>query len=162
MENIEIYTDGSCINNGQKKNYGGYCAIINGSGYKDKVISGSQLNTTNNQMELKAVIEPLKSFTKPYNIRVHSDSQLVVNGAMIWLDNWKKNGYKGSNKKTIANKNLWQELDLLCQKHTITFVHVKAHSGNTYNELCDKKALEEAKNLQTTVLQLSEEQNRKV
>ena len=137
---IEIYTDGSCLGN---PGFGGWGAILL---YKEhqKKISGSKKNTTNNQMELQAVIEALKIIKKPSEIIIYTDSQYVKNGLTTWITNWKRNGWKTADKKPVKNLELWQELDFEATKHQIDWRWVKAHAGNKYNEMVDNLARSEA------------------
>ncbi|MBU6339837.1 MAG: ribonuclease HI [Rickettsiales bacterium] len=137
MDNIiEIYTDGSCLGN---PGNGGWGAILL---YKEhqKKISGGKKDTTNNQMELQAVIEALKILKRSAKIIIHTDSQYVKNGLTTWIFNWKKNGWRTADKKPVKNLELWQELDLESTKHDIEWRWVKAHAGNKYNEMVDELA----------------------
>jgi len=130
---IKIYTDGSCLGNPGK---GGWAAIILNEGKKTE-IKGSEKDTTNNQMELKATIEALKYFTDTSNINIFTDSKYVKDGIQSWIQNWKKNGWKTAAKKPVKNKELWIELDELIARHNITWEWVKGHAGNTHNEKAD-------------------------
>ena len=130
---IKIYTDGSCIENpGQ----GGWAAIILDDGRKTE-IKGSKKNTTNNQMELLAPIEALKKIPKGSKVQIYTDSKYVKLGITEWIHNWKKNGWKTSNKKEVSNKELWLELDLLNNELEISWNWVKAHSTNKFNNEVD-------------------------
>lgn len=139
---IEIYTDGSCLGN---PGAGGWGAILL---YKEhqKKLSGSNPNTTNNQMELKAVIEALKALKKPSQITIFTDSQYVKNGLTLWIAKWKINGWKTANKKPVKNEELWKELDTQCAQHSIEWRWVKAHAGNKFNEMVDDLARQAAYN----------------
>ena len=134
---IEIYTDGACSGNPGK---GGWGAVLI---YRDKQkhLSGSAILTTNNKMELTAAIEALKAVKKSNDIELYTDSQYVKNGINLWIINWKKNGWKTANKKEVANKDLWIELDKYVTHHNITWFWVKGHSGNHYNEIADNLAV---------------------
>ena len=134
---ITIYTDGACSGNPGK---GGWGAVLI---YKDKQkhLSGSAILTTNNKMELTAAIEALKAVKKSNDIELYTDSQYVKNGINLWIINWKKNGWKTANKKEVANKDLWIELDKYVTHHNITWFWVKGHSGNHYNEIADNLAV---------------------
>ncbi|BDU51042.1 ribonuclease H family protein [Haliovirga abyssi] len=136
MEEILIYTDGACANNQSKNNRGGYGAILIYKG-KEKEIYGGYRNTTNNRMELKAVIEALKSLKrKDIPVKIFSDSAYVVNGITIWINGWIA---KGSAKK---NPDLWLELyNLKKSFKNISFHKVKGHNGDEYNEIADKLAV---------------------
>lgn len=144
MKEVEIYTDGACSGN---PGNGGYCAILIYNGI-EKTISGSQLNTTNNQMELLAVIKGLEALKMPCKVNLYTDSQYVVNAFTEgWLNNWLINGWKTSNNKPIKNVELWTRLLELTKIHNVNFIKVKGHSDNEYNNLCDKIAVEEYKKL---------------
>ena len=134
---ITIYTDGACSGNPGK---GGWGAVLI---YHDKQkhLSGSAILTTNNKMELTAAIEALRAVKKSNNIELYTDSQYVKNGINLWIINWKKNGWKTANKKEVANKDLWIELDKYVTHHNITWFWVKGHSGNHYNEIADNLAV---------------------
>ena len=134
---ITIYTDGACSGNPGK---GGWGAVLI---YRDKQkhLSGSAILTTNNKMELTAAIEALKAVKKSNDIELYTDSQYVKNGINLWIINWKKNGWKTANKKEVANKDLWIELDKYVTHHNITWFWIKGHSGNHYNEIADNLAV---------------------
>ena len=138
---ITIYTDGACSGNPGK---GGWGAVLL---YRDKQkhLSGSAILTTNNKMELTAAIEALKEVKESNDIELHTDSQYVKNGINLWIINWKKNGWKTANKKEVANKDLWIELDKYVTHHNITWFWVKGHSGNHYNEIADDLAVKAMK-----------------
>jgi ribonuclease HI len=133
---IEIHADGSCLKN---PGMGGWGAILLYKQHK-KEISGQIENTTNNQMELKAVIEGLKQIKKPAKIIIYTDSQYVKNGITSWIFNWKKNGWRTADKKPVKNLELWQELENLTLLHKIEWRWVKGHNGDKYNEMVDKLA----------------------
>ena len=137
MNEITIYTDGACSGNPGK---GGWGAILIYAKEK-KYISGSKQLTTNNQMELTATIEALKAILKPSNIALYTDSQYVKNGITSWIFNWKKNGWKTANKKPVANKDLWIELEKYVDFHSVNWFWVKGHSGDHYNEIADELAV---------------------
>jgi ribonuclease HI len=130
---IKIYTDGSCIGNPGK---GGWAAIILSDGTKTK-IKGSEKNTTNNQMELRAAIEALKALNEPCIVNLTTDSKYVMQGITSWINNWKKNNWKNSAKKDVKNKDLWIELDKYVSKHNVKWNWVKGHSGHEKNEIAD-------------------------
>ena len=136
---IKIYTDGSCLENPGK---GGWAAIIF-IGEKKKIISGNQKNTTNNKMELLAPIEALKTLKINSKVEIITDSKYVKLGITEWIKNWKKNGWKTSNKKEVKNIQLWKELDSLVNNFDIEWSWVKGHSTNQFNnevDLLAKKA----------------------
>ena len=137
MNEVTIYTDGACSGNPGK---GGWGAILIYAKEK-KYISGSKQLTTNNQMELTATIEALKAILKPSNIALYTDSQYVKNGITSWIFNWKKNGWKTANKKPVANKDLWIELEKYVDFHSVSWFWVKGHSGDHYNEIADELAV---------------------
>ena len=137
MNEVTIYTDGACSGNPGK---GGWGAILIYAKEK-KYMSGSKQLTTNNQMELTATIEALKAILKPSNIALYTDSQYVKNGITSWIFNWKKNGWKTANKKPVANKDLWIELEKYVDFHSVNWFWVKGHSGDHYNEIVDKLAV---------------------
>ena len=137
MDEVIIYTDGACSGN---PGPGGWGAVLM---YKDskKEISGGNKNTTNNIMEMTAVIEALKLLKHPCKVKLYSDSAYVVNAFLQnWTKNWIKNNWKTSDKKDVKNKELWQELIELTKIHNVTFIKVKGHSDNEYNNRCDELA----------------------
>ena len=137
MNNVLIiYTDGACRGN---PGMGGWGAILK---YEDNIkeINGFSKDTTNNIMELTAVIEALKQLNRSCNIIITTDSNYVKNGITKWIHNWKLNGWKTSNKKPVKNKNLWIELDTLSSQHQIKWEWIKGHSGHPENERADTLA----------------------
>ena len=122
---IKIYTDGACSGN---PGPGGWGVFIENSGNVTE-LSGRDENTTNNRMELKAVIEALKFFTINSELIIHTDSKYVMDGASRWIINWKKNNWKTAQKKDVKNKDLWIELDNLLNYHDVSWVWVKGHDG---------------------------------
>ena len=144
---VEIFTDGACSGN---PGIGGWGAILR---YKDtqKELSGGELSTTNNRMELTAVIEALRALKRPCNISLYTDSKYVMNGITEWLENWKQNNWRTSNKKSdVKNVDLWQELDALRAGHEIRWIWVKGHNGHPENERCDFLARSEVLKLKGT------------
>ena len=133
MNKVEIFTDGACKGN---PGPGGWGAILR-YGTTEKEIYGASKNTTNNIMELTAVIESLKNLKKPCELIITTDSKYVKNGITEWIHNWKKNGWRTAAKKEVKNKKLWIELDSLIQIHSITWDWVKGHSGHPENERAD-------------------------
>ena len=155
LPNVSIYTDGSCIGNGTKVSYGGYCAIIKyASNNFTKTIKGGEINTTNSRMELKAIIEGLKNINKKrkYYIVIKSDSEFIVNAINTWLDDWIKNNWKKSDRRDVANKDLWELFIEAKRDNVIKAIHVKAHSGIYWNEQCDKIAYLQADSLKKVFL----------
>lgn len=130
---INIYTDGACSGN---PGPGGWGAYIDNAGLVTE-LSGREEDTTNNRMELKAVIEALNSFTSKTNLNLYTDSKYVMDGSSKWIENWKKNGWKTAQKKAVKNQDLWIELDKLIHFHQIHWVWVKGHDGNLGNERAD-------------------------
>jgi len=138
---IEIYTDGSCLEN---PGNGGWAAIINDDGKIEK-ISGSEKNTTNNRMELMAPIEALGKINKKKKVKIFTDSQYVKMGITNWIHNWIKNNWQTYKKEDVKNKDLWLNLYKLTQSLDIEWHWVKAHAGNTLNEEVDALAKDAAK-----------------
>lgn len=139
MKHIEIYTDGACSGNPGK---GGWGAVLV---YKstEKEICGGSSETTNNRMELTAVIEALKCLKEPCNVTLTTDSKYVCDAINKgWVYNWKKNNWKKADKKPALNTDLWEELLKLLDIHKVEFVWVKGHNGHPYNERCDKLAVD--------------------
>lgn len=137
MEKVIIYTDGACSGN---PGPGGWGAILMYQENK-KEISGGKQNTTNNVMEITAVIEGLKLLKYPCEVELYSDSAYVVNAfEQGWIFNWIKNNWKTAGKEPVKNKELWQELYHLTQIHKVKFNKVKGHSDNLYNNRCDELA----------------------
>lgn len=141
MKKLFIYTDGSC-----KKNPGpgGWCAILV-YGKAEKVISGGEADTTNNRMELTAVIRALEALKEPCDIELVSDSQYVINGlSKGWAASWKRRGWKKADGSPALNPDLWERLLELISVHEIKYVWTKGHDGHEYNERCDSIAQSEA------------------
>ena len=139
---IKVYTDGSCLENPGK---GGWAAIIiNESGRIE--IKGSKENTTNNQMELTAPIMALKKIPQGSKVQIFTDSKYVKSGITEWIHNWKKNGWKTTDKKEVKNKNLWTKLDDLSNEFDIEWIWVKAHSTDELNNEVDLLARSSANN----------------
>ena len=133
MNKVEIFTDGACKGN---PGPGGWGAILRYD-ETEKEIYGASKNTTNNIMEMTAVIESLRNLKKPCELIITTDSKYVKNGITNWIHNWKKNGWKTSAKKEVKNKELWIELDSLIKIHSICWAWVKGHSGHPENERAD-------------------------
>jgi ribonuclease HI len=136
MERIEIYTDGACKGN---PGPGGWGALLR-SGEHEKEIFGGERHTTNNRMEITAVIESLKLVKKKAKVCIYTDSTYVKDGISSWIKQWKINGWKTAAKKPVKNEELWRELDLLVSQHQIEWVWVKGHAGDEGNERADALA----------------------
>ena len=136
MKTVDIYTDGACTNN---PGDGGYCAILIYNGI-EKVVSGNERETTNNRMELLAVIKGLECLKEKCNVNSYSDSQYVVDAFNKgWVFTWVKNNWRTAGKKDVKNVDLWTTLLNLYNKQQITFIKVKGHSDNEFNNRCDKQ-----------------------
>ena len=137
MKRIEIFTDGACSGN---PGPGGWGAILRYNEV-EKELFGGEADTTNNRMELTAVIEALSALKEPCNITLYTDSRYVMDGIEKWIAAWKQNGWKTANKKApVKNIELWQKLDELQAQHEIRWVWVKGHAGHKENERCDELA----------------------
>ena len=137
MKKVDLYTDGACSGNPGKGGYGGIL-IYNGI---EKEYSGYAEMTTNNRMEITAVIMGLKMLKEPVELSIYSDSAYVVNAfEQNWIENWILNNWKTANKKPVQNMELWQELLTLLTPHQVTWNKVKGHADNPYNNRCDKLA----------------------
>lgn len=141
---VILYTDGACSGN---PGPGGYGAILIYKGM-EKEISGGELDTTNNKMEMMAVVKGLELLKEPCQVTVYSDSAYVVNSIEKgWLYGWKKNNWIKADKKRVKNIEIWERILALMQIHTVKFVKVKGHSDNAYNNRCDQLAVRERENL---------------
>ncbi len=138
---VIIYTDGACSNN---PGVGGWGCVLIFSDEKTtyiRKISGYSSLTTNNQMELQAIISALLALKKPCELNIYSDSAYVVNAFnQNWIENWQKNGWKNAKKEEVSNKDLWLTLIESLKQHNYTFIKVKGHNGDKYNEICDTLA----------------------
>jgi ribonuclease HI len=135
-ESIEIFTDGACKGNPGR---GGWGALLR-FGTQEKELFGGEALTTNNRMELTAVIRALEALNKRCKVRVHTDSQYVQKGISEWMSGWKKRGWKTADKKPVKNVDLWLELDQLASQHDIEWLWVKGHAGHEGNEHADRLA----------------------
>jgi len=145
MSEVKLFTDGACSGN---PGPGGWAFILRHvkSG-KELVRSGGLRDTTNNQMEMLAVIEGLSALTRPTSVELVSDSTYVLRGIAEWMPNWKKNGWRrreGKSWKPVKNVELWQRLDELIAVHTLEYTHVRGHAGHPENERCDQLAVAES------------------
>lgn len=140
MKTVYIFTDGACSGN---PGPGGWGALLRYNN-NEKQMSGGEKMTTNNRMELTAVISALKALKEPCHVILTTDSKYVCDGiAKGWAASWKRNGWRKSDKKPALNPELWEELLSLCDKHVVEFVWVKGHNGHPENEICDKLAVSE-------------------
>ncbi|MDO4575679.1 MAG: ribonuclease HI [Planctomycetia bacterium] len=145
MTQVILFTDGACSGNPGK---GGWAYILRhlASG-KEKVCSGADPDTTNNRMELTAIIEGLRALNRPVSVEVVSDSKYALDGLERWIHGWKKKGWKLANGSPVKNIDLWQELDRLAQIHQLSFTYVPGHAGHPENERCDQLAVQAYKAL---------------
>jgi ribonuclease HI len=135
---VEIFCDGACSGN---PGPGGYGAILR-CGDSEKEISGGAPATTNNRMEMTAVIEALRQLTRPCHVSVTTDSQYVVKGMTEWIKGWQRKGWQNSKKEAVLNRDLWESLLEESQRHTIEWIWVRGHAGHPENERCDQLARE--------------------
>ena len=133
---VELFTDGACRGNPGKGGWG----VLLRYGDAEKTLYGGEQATTNNRMELTAVIRGLQALTRPSKVRIVSDSKYVLTGITQWLPDWKKRNWKTAGKKPVLNVDLWQTLDVLASQHDIDWQWVKGHSGHAENELADQLA----------------------
>jgi len=133
---IEAFTDGACRGN---PGPGGWGVLLRFNGH-EKRLFGGEIETTNNRMELMAVIQALESLNRDCKVKVTSDSQYVLKGINEWMVNWKKRGWKTAAKKPVKNVDLWQRLDKARESHDIEWAWVKGHSGHVENEIADELA----------------------
>lgn len=133
---VVIFTDGACKGN---PGPGGWGAWLSFNG-KDKELCGGEANTTNNRMELTAVIRALQALTRPCTVELHTDSKYVQQGITTWIHGWKKNGWRTADKKPVKNDDLWKTLDELAQQHQIDWRWIKGHVGHVGNERADELA----------------------
>lgn len=144
IPNVEIYTDGACSGN---PGAGGWASVLLYEQHK-KEIYGNAKETTNNRMELTAVIEALKALKRPCNVTLYSDSKYIVDSVnKDWVYKWEANNWIKSDKKPALNVDLWKELLALLEIHRVKFVWVKGHNGNVYNERCDELAISAIKEI---------------
>ena len=133
---VEIFTDGACRGN---PGPGGWAALLR-LGEHEKLLSGADAHTTNNRMELMAAIEGLMALKRSSRVQLTTDSQYVRQGITQWIHNWKRNGWKTSQKKPVVNQDLWQRLDAALKDHQVEWHWVKGHSGHPENERVDQAA----------------------
>jgi ribonuclease HI len=135
-ERIVIYTDGACSGN---PGPGGYGAILT-SGKHEKEISGGELHTTNNRMELMAAIAALEALKRPCKVELHTDSQYLHQGISSWIKQWKRNGWRTADRKPVKNADLWRRLDAALVRHEVDWRWVRGHVGHEMNERADQLA----------------------
>jgi len=133
---VKIYTDGACKGN---PGVGGWGALLE-TGGKEKELFGGERLTTNNRMELTAVIRALEALKRRCHVQLHTDSKYVQQGITEWIHNWKKRGWRTADKKPVKNDDLWKALDELAQKHDVEWLWVKGHAGHNGNERADALA----------------------
>lgn len=144
MKKIDIYTDGACKGN---PGPGGFAAILVYNGV-EKTVSGGEKDTTNNRMELSAVVYALEALKEPCEINLYSDSEYFINAMTKgWLKSWISKGWVKSDRKPVLNRDLWERIVQLTSRHSITYIWVKGHAGHEYNERCDRIAVSEAEKL---------------
>jgi len=136
MKRVEIFTDGACKGN---PGPGGWAAILR-MGKHEKEISGSDPDTTNNRMEMTAVIRGLNALIEPCEVEIHTDSKYVMDGMTKWIDGWQKRGWKNASKQPVRNKDLWHELIEAAARHQVSWTWVKGHNGHPENERVDSLA----------------------
>lgn len=148
MKSVDIFTDGACSGN---PGPGGWGAVLRFAG-KEKELSGGEKNTTNNRMELTAVIKALEALKEPCEVRLVTDSKYVADGLSNgWARSWQKNGWRKADKKPALNSDLWERLLTLTDIHGVTVEWVKGHAGHPENERCDRLAVEYYKKLQDRI-----------
>jgi ribonuclease HI len=139
---VTIYTDGACSGN---PGPGGWGAVLIWNG-KEKEISGGASHTTNNRMEMQAIIEALNTLKRPCQVRIHSDSALIINAfKKSWINSWQKKGWRKADKKPVENRDLWEQMLKAMDRHDVKWVKVKGHSGDEFNDRADHLAVEASK-----------------
>ena len=133
---VSLYTDGACKGNPGKGGWG----VLMRYGNHEKELFGGEAHTTNNRMELTAIIQGLAALKRPCAVVIYTDSQYVKNGMEQWIHGWKKNGWKTASKQPVKNEDLWQQLDRLAAQHQIQWQWVRGHAGHTENERADALA----------------------
>ena len=139
LPEVILYTDGACSGN---PGPGGWGTLLIWNG-KEKELSGGDPDSTNNRMEMQAVIEGLKALNRKCHVKVHSDSALIINAfTKGWVKNWQKNGWKKADKKPVENRELWEEMIHYVNQHEVSWIKVKGHSDNELNNRVDQLAVE--------------------
>lgn len=140
MQHVDIFTDGACKGNPGR---GGWAALLR-IGRHEKELTGSEEDTTNNRMEMTAVIRALKALTRPCSVALHSDSKYVIDGMTKWVEGWQRKGWKNASKKPVRNADLWHDLIEAAAPHRIEWIWVRGHNGHTENERVDRLASDAA------------------
>ena len=140
MKHVEIFTDGACKGNPGPGGWGGLLRM----GRHEKEMSGSEANTTNNRMEMTAVIRALNALTEPCAVTLHTDSRYVIDGITKWVHGWKKKGWVNASRQPVRNADLWHELIEAELRHKVEWVWVRGHNGHAENERVDKLASDAA------------------
>lgn len=140
MKKVDIFTDGACKGN---PGPGGWGALLR-MGKHEKELTGSDLDTTNNRMEMQAVIQALNALIEPCEITLHTDSRYVIDGMTMWIDGWQKKGWVNASKKPVKNADLWHDLIEAAARHAIQWEWVRGHDGHPENERVDKLASDAA------------------
>ncbi|OYY68068.1 MAG: ribonuclease HI [Sphingomonadales bacterium 28-55-16] len=140
MKQLEIFTDGACKGN---PGPGGWGAVIR-YGKHEKEISGGDVDTTNNRMELSATIQALKILIEPCQVKLHTDSRYVIDGITKWIHGWQRNGWKNASKQPVSNIDLWHDLIEAAARHQVEWIWVKGHNGHPENERADRLASDAA------------------
>lgn len=133
---VKIYTDGACKGN---PGPGGWGALLK-SGAHERELCGGEPHTTNNRMELTAVIRALEALKRPSRVEIYTDSEYVKNGITVWLPNWKRRGWRTADRKPVKNVDLWQALDAAASRHAVRWHWVRGHAGHAENERADRLA----------------------
>jgi ribonuclease HI len=141
MKKVQLITDGACVGN---PGPGGWAYILRYGEHK-REMSGSEPDTTNNRMELRAAIEGMRALREPCEVEVVTDSEYLKNGITKWIHGWKRNGWKTASKKPVVNQDLWNELDDLTSRHQIEWTWTKGHSDHDDNNRCDELATQAAR-----------------
>ena len=140
MQHVDIFTDGACKGN---PGPGGWAALLR-LGRHEKELTGSEPDTTNNRMEMTAVIRALKALTRPCSVALHSDSKYVIDGMTKWVEGWQRKGWKNASKKPVRNADQWHDLIEAAAPHQIDWIWVRGHDGHTENERVDRLASDAA------------------
>ena len=146
---VDLFADGACLGNPGPGGWGFLLRVQTSSGPQEKEASGADPGTTNNRMELMAVIQGLETLTRPCAVRLVSDSQYVLKGLTEWMPGWKRKGWRKADGAPVMNADLWQRLDAAAGPHRIKAVWVKGHAGHPENERVDRLANDAARNLAT-------------